>query len=68
MTTHTSRTLGTAYEPGIGMCNVEQLKPGSAMMRLIPIEYHDHYSNNPLLRHRTRVQFRTVNPHHKEAA
>lgn len=61
MTTHTSRTLGTCFEPGIGMCNVEQLKPGSAMMRLIPIEYHDHYSNSPLIRYRDRLQWRSHN-------
>ena len=68
MTTHTSRTLGTAYQPGVGLCHVEQLRPGSAMMRLIPVEYHSFYSNNPLLRHRSRVQFRTVNPAYKEAS
>lgn len=68
MTTHTSRALGTAYTREAGMCYVEQLRPGSAMMRLIPVEYHEHYSNNPLTVHRTRVDWRTINPSHKEAA
>lgn len=58
MTTHTSRTLGTAYQPGVGLCRVEQLRPGSALMRLIPVEYHHHYSNYPLIKNRSRVQFR----------
>lgn len=58
MTTHTSRTLGTAHQPGVGLCHVEQLRPGSATMRLIPVEWHDHYSNNPLILPRSRVNFR----------
>lgn len=60
--------LGTAHERGIGLCHVEQLKPGSDSMKLTPVEFHPHYSLNPIIRHRTRVDWRSVTPNHKEAA
>lgn len=61
MTTHTSPVLGTAYERGIGLCYVEQLRPGSATMRLTPVSYHPHYSNYPLIRHRDLIAWRPTN-------
>lgn len=63
----TNPILGTAYEPGLGLCEVRQLRPGSASMVLTPIEYHPHYTDNPRIRHRNSVDWRSVNPQHKEA-
>jgi hypothetical protein len=60
--------LGTAYEPGVGLCYVSHSKPGSAYFFLTPVQYHPTYTNSPLMRHRSRVQFRTINPAHKEAS
>ena len=60
--------LGTAYERGVGLCYVTHVRPGSAHFFLTPIDFHPTYTNSPLMRHRTRVEWRSVNPAHKEAA
>lgn len=60
--------LGTAHVRGVGLCHVRQLKPGSPSMELTPVDYHPTYSNSPLIRHRSLVEWRTVNPNVKEAA
>lgn len=59
--------LGTAYTREAGLCHVRQLKPGSATMVLEPVDYHDHYTDKPLLRHRSNVDWRSVSTH-KESA
>jgi hypothetical protein len=64
----TGLILGTAYVHGVGLCNVSQVKPGSSHFFLTPVEYHPTYTNSPLMRHRTRIDWRTVNPAYKEAS
>lgn len=75
MTEHTGPIIGCAWQDGVGMCYVEPLRAGSPTMRLIPFEYDEHYTNNPLTLHRDRVDWRptTTTPtetptDHKEAA
>lgn len=52
--------LGTAFTREAGLCHVRQLKPGSPTMVLEPIEYHSFYSNSPQMRHRSKVEWRSV--------
>ncbi len=62
------KILGTAYAAGVGLCYVTAHRAGSAYFLLTPVSYHPTYTNSPLMRHRSRVDWRSVNPAHKEAS
>ena len=52
----TGLIVGRAYEPGRGMCMVEQIRPMSPVFRLIP----ERNPNNRVIRHRDRIQWRST--------
>lgn len=49
---HTGPVVGTAYEPGIGLCHVEPLAPGVFM--LIP----HNPAKTSIIRRRERIKWR----------